>query len=289
MELKTQTAPMQIRDYGLMVTKCRIVSQTLEEAKRLREYQQKRRSGNNLAPRGRNFKPGQSSSGSGRGGTSSSNQSVCPRCGKNHASGPCPNFQPICYRCQRPGNLAKECRTATQNIRPSAQSVQPETLRPQVQGRVFAIENRGGRTGRGRGGRGKGVGPTPNVLQGEGEISGHVVSILFDSGASHSFISQDCCKRLNLSVQYLPYDLNVSTPVGNANMLAYVCNACPIRINSCLYTVNLVCLPMNHVDVILGMDWLAENSFMLNCTEGMVECSEASDKGIFLIKSLSLP
>ena len=114
------------------------------------------------------------------------------------------------------------------------------------------------------------------MLQGEGEISGHVVSILFDSGASHSFISQDCCERLNLSVQYLPYDLNVSTPVGNANMLAYVCTACPIRINSCLYIVNLVCLPMNHIDVILGMDWLAENSCMLNCAEGMVECSKAS-------------
>lgn len=123
---------------------------------------------------------------------------------------------------------------------------------------------------------GQGVGKSQNTLQGKGEILGHSVSVLFDSGASHSFISQSCCGRLKLPVRCLPCDMHVSTPMGETSMLTYVCESCPIIIKSCQYMVDLVCLPMDHVDVILGMDWLFENSCMLDCSEGMVACSSAT-------------
>ena len=31
------------------------------------------------------------------------------------------------------------------------------------------------------------------------------------------------------------------------------------------FSVNLICLPLSHLDIVLGMDWLSSNHVLLNC------------------------
>jgi len=89
--------------------------------------------------------------------------------------------------------------------------------------------------------------------------------VMYDSGASHSFIAENCVKRLNLPVIDLPFDLSISTPRNNPMLTSKACWNCSLRIERRNFTANLFCLPLVGLEVILGMDWLSENHVLLDC------------------------
>ena len=53
------------------------------------------------------------------------------------------------------------------------------------------------------------------------------LTVLYDLGATHSFISLDCVNRLKLHVSELPYDLFVCTLTGKSVRITQVCMKCP--------------------------------------------------------------
>ncbi|KAF7811920.1 putative TIR-NBS-LRR resistance protein [Senna tora] len=71
-------------------------------------------------------------------------------------------------------------------------------------------------------------------------------------GASHSFISYDCVKRLGLTINVLPYDLSISTPTGMKIVTSDVCLNCIVQFNHCYTTIDLICMPFHELDVIIG-------------------------------------
>jgi hypothetical protein len=97
------------------------------------------------------------------------------------------------------------------------------------------------------------------------DMSGNLLTVLFDSGATHSFISMDRVKQLNLPTTSLPFDLIVSTPTAEPICVRSFCQNCPIVIQDKKFLVNLICLPLTQLDVILGMDWLSSNRILLDC------------------------
>ena len=52
------------------------------------------------------------------------------------------------------------------------------------------------------------------LIQGMCEVNGRTLNVLYDSGATHSFISRNCVTTLQLLIFELPYDLLVSTPTS---------------------------------------------------------------------------
>jgi len=66
--------------------------------------------------------------------------------------------------------------------------------------------------------------------------------VLFDSGATHSFVSEECVSRLGLVVRDLGCELTGLIEVAGRR-----------------FKVNLICLPLDELDVILRMDWLSNN------------------------------
>ena len=68
------------------------------------------------------------------------------------------------------------------------------------------------------------------MIQGMVSIRGHSVEVLFDSGATHSFISYDCAKKLGLTLSTLSYDLKVTTPSGAEFVTAHVCKGLRSRL-----------------------------------------------------------
>ena len=85
---------------------------------------------------------------------------------------------------------------------------------------------------------------SPEMIQGTILFHGKTVHTLFDSGASHSFISYDCMKQLGLCIYKLPYDLNVSTPMGVKTVTTDVCLNCVINVEGHESVVDLICLPL---------------------------------------------
>jgi hypothetical protein len=93
------------------------------------------------------------------------------------------------------------------------------------------------------------------------------VKVLFDCGASCSFISSQYVEALQLSVSLLNPPMMVTTATDGGIVANYICENCPITVSSKTYYIDLVCLPMKQLDVILGMDWLSANHVYIRCAK----------------------
>jgi len=95
-------------------------------------------------------------------------------------------------------------------------------------------------------------------------ILGTQLSVLFDSGATHSFISIDFVKKLNLPVRELNFELVVSTLTKGIIVTSSVCAECPVIINERKYKINMICIHMKDLKVVLGMDLLFANHILID-------------------------
>ena len=81
--------------------------------------------------------------------------------------------------------------------------------------------------------------------------------ILFDTGATHSFIASTFVSSLGLSSETLSGGLVVASPMGGVIVASEVCRSCVVRIAGQELTADLMVLDMLGYNIILGMDWLA--------------------------------
>ena len=80
--------------------------------------------------------------------------------------------------------------------------------------------------------------------------------MLYDSGASHSFIATLVVIELGLEVEALEEPLYVSSPLRIRARKGMICRGCELEISGILLTVDLRVMDMSEFDVILGMDWM---------------------------------
>ena len=89
--------------------------------------------------------------------------------------------------------------------------------------------------------------------------------ILFDSGASHSFITASVVRELGLEVETLEEPLYMSSPLGIRVSIDMICRGCELEISGILLKVDLRVMDMPEFDVILGMDWLMAYRVVIDC------------------------
>ena len=89
--------------------------------------------------------------------------------------------------------------------------------------------------------------------------------VLFDSGASHSFIATSVVIELSLEVETLEEPLYVSSLLGIRARIGMICQGCELEISGTLLTVDLRIMDMSEFDVILGMDWLTAYRVVIDC------------------------
>ena len=89
--------------------------------------------------------------------------------------------------------------------------------------------------------------------------------MLFDSGASHSFIAASVVIELGLKVETLEEPLYLSSPLGIRARIGMICRGCELEISGTLLTVDLRIMDMSEFDVILGMDWLTAYRVVIDC------------------------
>ena len=94
--------------------------------------------------------------------------------------------------------------------------------------------------------------------------------MLFDSGATHSFISKACVEALRLHVHDLVCQLVVSTPAFGHVSTSLVCIRCSIEIIGRIFVVNLIYFSLEDLDEILRMDWLTVNNILIDCGQQKV-------------------
>ena len=178
---------------------------------------------------------------------STANSQRCAKCGRVH-QGPCPT----CFKCGKPGHVFKYCTEETRGA---------NDAKTAVTGKVFALSHQEAST-------------SPNLIKGILKLQGFEIEALFDSGATHSFISYACVPRLNLSICELPFSMIISTPAGAVVKTSKACLNCIIEFDGRISTVDLVCLPMKGIDIIIGMNWLSANDIILDCKRKIISLAD---------------
>ena len=88
--------------------------------------------------------------------------------------------------------------------------------------------------------------------------------ILFDYGASHSFIDASCVRELGLKIETLEEPMHVSSPLGSKVSVDIIFRGCELQISGILLTVDLRVMDMPDFDVILGMDWMRTHRVVID-------------------------
>ncbi|GAU51023.1 hypothetical protein TSUD_411670 [Trifolium subterraneum] len=185
----------------------------------------------------------------------------CYRCGNiGHRSFECKKDKDVCYSCGKEGHKSKECKATTPTCFNCGEEghKSPECKKPKkVTGKVFALN-------------GEGADQVDNLIRGTCFIHDTPLIAIIDTGATHSFISMDCMKRLNIPVYEMSGCMNIETPASGSVITRLVCRNCPVSVFGRHFGMDLVCIPLSGIDVIFGMNWLVFNQVHINCCEKTV-------------------
>jgi len=86
-------------------------------------------------------------------------------------------------------------------------------------------------------------------------IDSHPTYVLFNSGASHSFMSMGFAQRHNISIMAIPIAYRISTP-GAQLCVNTQTDTVRLVLATHTYRLQFMVLPGQGIDAILGMNWL---------------------------------
>jgi predicted aspartyl protease len=109
-----------------------------------------------------------------------------------------------------------------------------------------------------------------SVLMGTFSINDTPVKILFDSGATHSFISENLLGKLGLRGSHTKSAYKIFTPGGNISS-HIVTFGVPLKLGSKNIQSNLITIKLEGMDVIFGMDWMTQHKVVLDISDRVVE------------------
>jgi hypothetical protein len=101
------------------------------------------------------------------------------------------------------------------------------------------------------------------VLAGTFSLNEHPVIILFDSGASHDFISSTCAKKAMLPMVAMEAPYVISTPGGRVDANQIIRKA-PLELAGRVFSTDLIILEGQGLDVILGINLMKLHKAVLD-------------------------
>jgi hypothetical protein len=107
-------------------------------------------------------------------------------------------------------------------------------------------------------------------MMGTFSINHQPVIILFDSGATHSFISAKYGTKIGFDIYPTNEAYRITTPGGKIPS-NQVCRSVPIQMGRNLMRTDLLLLDLEGMDVLLGMNWMTQHQVSLDISSRTVE------------------
>ena len=118
-----------------------------------------------------------------------------------------------------------------------------------------------------------------NVVTGTFSINSTPIKVLFDSGATYSFISVNAVKRLGL-LNPRVIDVPIAIPSGISVTCKRIYDDVRVTIEELEFSSNLIEFELGDLEVILGMDWLKKYKAKIDCEAQKVHLKGSNGKKV---------
>jgi hypothetical protein len=118
-----------------------------------------------------------------------------------------------------------------------------------------------------------------SVVLGEFLVEFTPATVLFDSGASHSFIATSFVEKHGIPTTHLEIPL-VTQTLGSDLLCQLKCSQVRILLSGVVFLANLAILPSQGIDVILGMDWLTKHKGIISCEDKTVLLTDHQGRSV---------
>ena len=115
----------------------------------------------------------------------------------------------------------------------------------------------------------------PNMVIDTFMVNSHPTTMLFDTGATHSFISKSFAEKHGIPVSCMRTTMVVISPGGQIHTCS-ICSRINIVIKGAEFRTGLIVIESSGIDVILGMETLTRWGVRIDCAQRTVHLS-ASD------------
>jgi hypothetical protein len=158
-----------------------------------------------------------------------------------------------CFGCGETGHLSYKCPKKQNQHTLQGGNPKSRYQPPSNQGRVNHVSTETAQE-------------APEVMMGTFSVNSILTTVLFDSGASHSFVSQSFVRVRSIPLLALQNPILVNSP-GGAMQAQYYCPSVNIALRRVDFKVNLTVIRTAGIDVILGLDWMKKNKAVIQCEE----------------------
>ncbi|KAJ9557267.1 LOW QUALITY PROTEIN: hypothetical protein OSB04_011881 [Centaurea solstitialis] len=221
-------------------------------------------------------------------GESRSGPAACSKCGRNDR-GECRAQETSCFKCGKPGHFSRNYKEAVntcfhcyqpRHIKPNfpqlkgapVQAPAPATLRitdgtttgksePTTRGRAFQLTAEEVQT-------------APDVITCIFLVNSKPALVLFDTGATWSYVSHKFCKDFQIELGKLDRPMTIDVATEKVHVVERVYRGCTIDIFG--FSINLIPVPMNGIYVVVRIDWMFPNRATTDVAGQLVQIQNPS-------------
>src|SRR3954463_8238480 len=103
-----------------------------------------------------------------------------------------------------------------------------------------------------------------DAVAGKFKLNSFPALVLFDTGASHSFISRAFVDKNGIPTENIGCPIKVSSPDGEM-IVSLGCRGLVIESGKYKFPVSFIILDSRGLDVILGMNWMTKYEGVIDC------------------------
>ncbi|GKC89545.1 putative nucleotidyltransferase, ribonuclease H [Tanacetum coccineum] len=195
-------------------------------------------------------------------GVCRANLSGCYKCGAlNHMSKDCKKPMILCYNCNQLGHQSNECPNPKEIEAKPLKSVKEEKIEkagiPNPTARVYMMATEEDKV-------------KPDVVTCTILVNSKPARVLYDLGASVSFVSYEFSKNLSIPPNKIPLPLEVEIAGDKVVVVSNVYRKVEIEIDDNVFRNDLIPIILGVFDIIIGMDWLDKYNANILCSQKLV-------------------